>query len=98
MKGYAMAGIGGYHRGLAAPRLQADSSEPSWTVANPSTYINNSALWTACKESNQRMEARCKEFPHQWISSHEVDSVGAGCLGENRTGEGTSKRDRDVQR
>jgi len=29
MKDNVIAGIGGYHRGLAAPRLQADSSEPS---------------------------------------------------------------------
>lgn len=44
---------------LAAPRCsKLDPETPSWTVSNPSSYLMDSGLWTACKESREIMEKR----------------------------------------
>ncbi|GAB1312828.1 hypothetical protein MFIFM68171_03038 [Madurella fahalii] len=48
---------------LAAPRCEENSSY-SWTASNPSAYLVDSGLWTACSESQERMENhfRTQEF------------------------------------
>lgn len=43
--------------GLAAP-LQRDVGEHSWTEGNHSAYMEDSGLWTACRESRVRMLCR----------------------------------------
>ncbi|KAH7129208.1 hypothetical protein EDB81DRAFT_623897, partial [Dactylonectria macrodidyma] len=44
---------------LAAPRSdKGDKQSISWTASNPSIYLTDSGLWTACKDSRQAMEKR----------------------------------------
>jgi len=43
---------------LAASRCSNGKADRSWTTSNPSTYLIDSGLWTACKESRERMEHR----------------------------------------
>ncbi|KAI0384310.1 hypothetical protein F5Y04DRAFT_293261 [Hypomontagnella monticulosa] len=46
-------------RVLAAPgHLHANSVRLSWEIHNPSLYMYDSGLWSACKESRDRMEWR----------------------------------------
>lgn len=44
---------------VAAPLFGADSQR-SWTENNPSTYLINAGLWTACRESREVMEKHFK--------------------------------------
>lgn len=47
------------HCDLAAPRSnKSDMKTISWTVSNPSIYLTDSGMWTACKESREIMEKR----------------------------------------
>ncbi|KAK1763741.1 hypothetical protein QBC33DRAFT_549069 [Phialemonium atrogriseum] len=47
------------HCALAAPRCsESDRQALSWTTSNPSAYLIDSGLWTACKELRERMERR----------------------------------------
>ncbi|CAM1501012.1 Fc.00g101740.m01.CDS01 [Cosmosporella sp. VM-42] len=44
---------------LAAPRCnKSDPQNFSWTESNPSAYLLDQGLWTACKESREVMEKR----------------------------------------
>ncbi|KAI3398628.1 hypothetical protein diail_8813 [Diaporthe ilicicola] len=47
--------------GFAAPRSRG-SDQLSWTDGNISTYLSDSGLWTACKESRERMLKYFKPF------------------------------------
>ncbi|KAF6810760.1 hypothetical protein CPLU01_15235 [Colletotrichum plurivorum] len=44
---------------VAAPLFDADSQR-SWTENNPSTYLIDAGLWTACRESREVMEKQFK--------------------------------------
>ncbi|KAH7009965.1 hypothetical protein EDB80DRAFT_868489 [Ilyonectria destructans] len=44
---------------IAAPRSdKSDMRTISWTASNPSIYLTDSGMWTACKESRDIMEKR----------------------------------------
>lgn len=44
-----------YRFGLAAPHNCPDSEYYSWVDGNPSAYMTDSGIWTACWESRERM-------------------------------------------
>ncbi|KAI0026126.1 hypothetical protein F4780DRAFT_8877 [Xylariomycetidae sp. FL0641] len=53
--------VDGVETSLAAPRCdKADPERRSWTNSNPSTYLIDSGLWTACHESRIIMQMHIK--------------------------------------
>ncbi|KAL7942094.1 hypothetical protein V8C42DRAFT_167084 [Trichoderma barbatum] len=53
-----MKDCGGYH--LAAPRVDSSEGSHSWTVKNPSAYVWDFGMWSACRESRHVIEAHYK--------------------------------------
>ncbi|KAH6973143.1 hypothetical protein BKA56DRAFT_676926 [Ilyonectria sp. MPI-CAGE-AT-0026] len=59
---------------LAAPRSnKSDIKTISWTVSNPSIYLTDSGMWTACKESRDVMEKRFDT--RTWRANRPKDSA-----------------------
>ncbi|EHK18310.1 uncharacterized protein TRIVIDRAFT_47246 [Trichoderma virens Gv29-8] len=49
-----------YH--LAAPKLDSEEGSPSWTRKNPSAYIWDFGLWSACRESRHVIKAHYEKI------------------------------------
>lgn len=70
--------------GWAAPR--GEGSSYSWTASNPSVYLIDGGLWTACTESRERMEKHFRyqelrrelsEFCGSWWERPDAPATGA---------------------
>ncbi|OTA68810.1 hypothetical protein K449DRAFT_399138 [Hypoxylon sp. EC38] len=67
--------------GLAAPRCNsAEPERPSWFDNNPSVYMEDSGLWTACKESREAMIRRFGNHKVAYQKSPEDSEAGVEYL------------------
>ncbi|KAK7416730.1 hypothetical protein QQX98_005056 [Neonectria punicea] len=78
---------------LAAPRCnELEPRTPSWTASNPSAYLIDGGLWTACKESREVMEKhfdtvawrqKCCAYLDVWFTKDRPNAPATGAFTSN---------------
>ncbi len=70
---------------ISAPRYSGiTAAGPLWTTNNPSTYVRDSGLWTACRESREAIQKSCARSRYALVSNFEPGRTGLLINGEGR--------------